>query len=167
MSDWTRERFRCFWNQKTWWGGYRHPKKEDHEGMSNFRSSWVEPLPQNIQMHGYSTGSSRTPGHLHFKLHRQLAQSQELVLWHRDVILAQKTMYLRVVWDLIMMQAQLSLGLCCHLKMLTTDASLTGWGAALDGRPAQGIWRGHVLDWHFNCLKIMALFRALKYFFQQ
>jgi hypothetical protein len=30
--------------------------------------------------------------------------------------------------------------------MLTTDASLTGWGAVLDDRPAQGIWRGHLLD---------------------
>ncbi len=50
--------------------------------------------------------------------------------------------------------------------MLTTDASLTGWGAVLDGRPAQGIWRGHLLDWHI-CLEMMALFRALKYFLQQ
>ncbi len=51
--------------------------------------------------------------------------------------------------------------------MLTTDASLTGWGAVLDGRPAQGIWRGHLLEWHINCLEMMALFRALKYFLQQ
>ncbi len=60
-----------------------------------------------------------------------------------------------------------TLGPCCHRKMLTTDASLTGWGAVLDGRPAQGIWRGHFLEWHINCLKMMALFRALKYFLQQ
>ncbi len=32
-----------------------------------------------------------------------------------------------------------TLGPCCRRKMLTTDASLTGWGAVLDGRPAQGI----------------------------
>ncbi len=51
--------------------------------------------------------------------------------------------------------------------MLTTDASLTGWGAVLDGRPAQGIWRGHLLDWHINCLEMMALFLALKYFLQE
>ncbi len=25
-----------------------------------------------------------------------------------------------------------------------------GWGAVLDGRPAQGIWRGHLLEWHIN-----------------
>ncbi len=60
-----------------------------------------------------------------------------------------------------------TLGPCCRRKMLTTDASLTGWGAVLDGRPAQGIWRGHLLEWHINCLEMMALFRALKYFLQQ
>ncbi len=48
-----------------------------------------------------------------------------------------------------------------------TDAFLTGWGAVLDGRPAQGIWRGHLLEWHINCLEMMALFWALKYFLQQ
>ncbi len=46
------------------------------------------------------------------------------------------------------------------------DVSLTGWGAVLDGRPAQGNWRGHLLDWHINCLEMMPLFRALKYFLQ-
>ena len=35
---------------------------------------------------------------------------------------------------------------CCHRKMLMTDASLMGWGAALVGCPAQGIWRGHLLE---------------------
>ena len=39
-----------------------------------------------------------------------------------------------------------TLGPCCHREMLMTDASLMGWGAVLDGRPAQGIWRGHLLE---------------------
>ncbi len=60
-----------------------------------------------------------------------------------------------------------TLGTCCHRKMLTTDASLTGWGAVLDDHPAQGIWRGHFLDWHINCLGMMAVFSALKYILQQ
>ncbi len=60
-----------------------------------------------------------------------------------------------------------TLGLCCRRKMLTTDASLTGWGAVFDGHPAQGIWSGHLLERHINCLEMMALFRALKYFLQQ
>ncbi|KAI2666023.1 Transposon Ty3-I Gag-Pol polyprotein [Labeo rohita] len=60
-----------------------------------------------------------------------------------------------------------TLGPCCRRKMLTTDASLKGWGAVLNGRPAQGIWRGHHLNWHINCLEMMAVFQALKYFLQQ
>ena len=31
-----------------------------------------------------------------------------------------------------------TLGVSCYRKMLTADASLMGWGAALNGRPAQG-----------------------------
>lgn len=48
-----------------------------------------------------------------------------------------------------------------------TDASLTGWGATLDGRPAQGEWEGHQLGWHINCLELTAVFLALKYFLRQ
>ncbi len=62
---------------------------------------------------------------------------------------------------------QTPVGPCCHRKMLMRDASLIDWGAVSDGRPAQEIGSGHLLDWHINCLKIMALFRDLKYFLHQ
>lgn len=55
----------------------------------------------------------------------------------------------------------------CHRGLLMTDASLTGWGATLDGRPAQGEWDGHQLGWHINCLELTAVFLALKYFLPQ
>ncbi|XP_065133773.1 uncharacterized protein [Paramisgurnus dabryanus] len=48
-----------------------------------------------------------------------------------------------------------------------TDASLTGWGVTLDGRPAQGEWEGHQLGWHINCLELTAVFLALKWFLHQ
>ncbi len=32
------------------------------------------------------------------------------------------------------------LGAPCHRETLTTDASLTGWGAVMSGRSAQGLW---------------------------
>ncbi|XP_073721072.1 uncharacterized protein [Misgurnus anguillicaudatus] len=60
-----------------------------------------------------------------------------------------------------------TLGATCRRRLLTTDASLTGWGAILDGRPAQGEWEGHQLSWHINCLELMAVFLALKYFLPQ
>ncbi|KAL0172227.1 hypothetical protein M9458_032538, partial [Cirrhinus mrigala] len=56
------------------------------------------------------------------------------------------------------------LGAPCHRVMLATDASLTGWGAVMDGHPARGLWSGHHLTWHINCLEMLAVFRALKHF---
>ncbi|XP_051740767.1 uncharacterized protein LOC127507586 [Ctenopharyngodon idella] len=56
------------------------------------------------------------------------------------------------------------LGAPCRRVMLTTDASLTGWGAIMSGRSAQGLWEDHHRSWHINRLEMMAVFRALKYF---
>ncbi len=52
----------------------------------------------------------------------------------------------------------------CHCRMLTTDASLTGWGAILEGRSSQGLWKDQHLSWHINRLEILAVFLALKNF---
>lgn len=59
------------------------------------------------------------------------------------------------------------LGACCHHKIYTKDASLVGWGAVLNGNPAQGIWRGNFLNWHIHCLEMRVVFQALKYFHHQ
>lgn len=56
------------------------------------------------------------------------------------------------------------LGAPCRRVMLTTDASLTGWGAIMSGRPAQGLWEDHHRLWHINCLEMLAVFQALKHF---
>ncbi len=56
------------------------------------------------------------------------------------------------------------LGASCRRKTLTTDASLTGWGAILEGRSGQGLWRDHHLSWHINRLEMLAVFLALKNF---
>ncbi|KAL0177470.1 hypothetical protein M9458_026364 [Cirrhinus mrigala] len=52
---------------------------------------------------------------------------------------------------------------CCRVT-LATDACLTGWGAVMSGRSARGLWSGRHLSWHINCLEMLAVFRALKYF---
>ncbi|KAL0163648.1 hypothetical protein M9458_039401, partial [Cirrhinus mrigala] len=49
------------------------------------------------------------------------------------------------------------LGVPCRHITLATDASLTGWEAVMSGRPALGLW-------HINCLEMLAVYRALKYF---
>ncbi len=56
------------------------------------------------------------------------------------------------------------LGAPCRRETLATDASLTGWGAVMSGRPARGLWSGRHLTWHINCLEMLAVFRALKHF---
>ncbi len=56
------------------------------------------------------------------------------------------------------------LGTLCRRKMLTTDASLTDWGAILEGRSSQVLWKDHHLSWHINCPEMLAVFFALKNF---
>ncbi len=56
------------------------------------------------------------------------------------------------------------LGAPCRRITLATDASLTSWGAVMDGHPARGLWSGRHLTWHINCLEMLAVFRALKHF---
>ncbi|CAM4555428.1 unnamed protein product [Leuciscus chuanchicus] len=56
------------------------------------------------------------------------------------------------------------LGAPCRRKLLTTDASLTGWGAILEGRSSQGLWEDHHRSWHINRLEMLAVFRALRSF---
>ncbi|KAI2653807.1 enzymatic polyprotein [Labeo rohita] len=52
----------------------------------------------------------------------------------------------------------------CRRVTLATDASLTGWGAVMNSHPARGLWSGHQLTWHINCLEMLAVFLALKHF---
>ncbi len=56
------------------------------------------------------------------------------------------------------------LGASCRRKMLTTDASIMGWGAILKGRSSQGLWKDQHLSWHINHLEMLAVFLALKNF---
>ncbi|KAI2646068.1 Transposon Ty3-G Gag-Pol polyprotein [Labeo rohita] len=56
------------------------------------------------------------------------------------------------------------LGAPCRRVTLATDASLTGWGAVMDGHPARGLWSGHQLTLDINCLEMLAMFLALKHF---
>ncbi len=53
------------------------------------------------------------------------------------------------------------------LLALGSYASLTGWGAVMSERlSACGLWSGHHLMWHINCLEMLAVFLALNTFSQ-
>ncbi|KAL0199690.1 hypothetical protein M9458_002877, partial [Cirrhinus mrigala] len=49
-------------------------------------------------------------------------------------------------------------------KVVTTDASLTGWGAVFQGRSINGRWTPQFRRLHINMLELMAVFLALKHF---
>ncbi len=47
----------------------------------------------------------------------------------------------------------------------TIDRCLShGWGAILEGRSRQGLWKDHHLSWHINRLEMLAIFLAIKNF---
>ena len=58
------------------------------------------------------------------------------------------------------------LGLPLVRKLVTTDASLTGWGATHDGRTARGVWDSELRLSHINYLELLAVFLALQEFEQ-
>ncbi len=66
--------------------------------------------------------------------------------------------------DPAFLQSGVRMGAIHRRHMITTDASMTGWGAFFEGRPASGEWTGEFLSWHINCLQLRAVFLALMYF---
>ncbi|KAI2645050.1 Transposon Ty3-G Gag-Pol polyprotein [Labeo rohita] len=48
--------------------------------------------------------------------------------------------------------------------LVYTDASSTGWGAICNGQAASGSWTGPRLQWHINCLELLAVLLALRRF---
>ena len=51
-------------------------------------------------------------------------------------------------------------------KLITTDASLSGWGATFEGRTARGLWSQELQTNHINYLELMAIFLAVQHFEQ-
>ncbi len=70
-----------------------------------------------------------------------------------------------LMWrDPVFLRRGVRMGAIHRRHMITTDASMTGWGAVFEGRPASGEWKEEFLSWHINCLELRAVFLALKYF---
>ncbi len=70
-----------------------------------------------------------------------------------------------LMWrDPVFLWSGVRMGAIHRRHMTTTDASMTGWGAVFEGRPASGEWEEEFLFWHINCLELRAVFLALKCF---
>ncbi len=117
-----------------------------------------------------------------------LAQSHQLAVRHRDVVLAhmkelglrliakksvlsplQRTTFLGVAWDSTSMQAHLSPvrieSILSSVKSIRLGQSFTvKQFQILEGCSSQGLWKDHHLLWHINYLEILAVFLALKNF---
>lgn len=56
------------------------------------------------------------------------------------------------------------LGVVLSRKVLTTDASLSGWGDLFEERAVNGKWDPHMRLSHINYLELLAVHLSLKYF---
>ena len=67
-------------------------------------------------------------------------------------------------WDRTFLSLGVQVGTVVSYKTITTDASLTGWGAVFEGRTAKGVWNTTLQSAHINYLELMAVFLALQRF---
>ncbi len=66
--------------------------------------------------------------------------------------------------DLAFLWAGIPLDQVSRHVVVSTDASTTGWGAMCNGHAAAGLWTGPQLQWHINCLELLAVWLALRRF---
>ncbi len=64
--------------------------------------------------------------------------------------------------DLAFLRAGVPLVQVSRHVVVSTDASAMGWGAMCNGHAAAGLWTG--LQWHVNCLELLAVWFALRRF---
>ncbi len=62
------------------------------------------------------------------------------------------------------MEKGVAMGLVHTRKVVTTDASNTGWGALCEGKPTFGHWSKTESGFHINCLEMLAFWRACQFF---
>ncbi len=62
------------------------------------------------------------------------------------------------------MKKGMAMGLVHTRKVVTTDASNTGWGALCEGKPTFGHWSKAESGFHINCLEMLAVCRACQFF---
>ena len=84
---------------------------------------------------------------------------------YRKVTVSQTCMDALVPWrDRALLISGVPMGVVTSHKVITTDASRSGWGATHEGRSARGLWTPALLEYHINYLELMAIYLALKYF---
>ena len=106
-------------------------------------------------------------GRLHFRPFQRWMRSLQIPAtqgFRRVAVTAKCVQALQQWKDKSFLLEGVPMGRIISRKMITTDASLKGWGATLEGRTASGLWDLSLKKAHINYLELMAVFLALKHF---
>ncbi|KAL0195108.1 hypothetical protein M9458_008680, partial [Cirrhinus mrigala] len=136
-----------------------------------FRHNIAVPLKLFQRLLGHmAAAAARTPlGLLHMRpLQHWLHGRVPRWAWHRGTFrvgVNPECCHLFSPWsDLMFLRAGVPLGQVREHVIVNTDASSMGWGSVCNGQAASGSWTGPRLQWHINCLELLAVFLALRRF---
>ncbi|KAI2662397.1 ORF V: Enzymatic polyprotein [Labeo rohita] len=139
--------------------------------LESFRHKTAVPLKTFQRLLGHMAAAAAvTPlGLLHMRpLQRWLHDRVPRWAWHRGTLrigVSPQCRRLFSPWsDPAFLQAGVPLGQVSRHLVVYTDASSTGWGAVCNGQAALGSWTGPRLQWHINCLELLAVLLALRRF---
>ncbi|KAI2663570.1 Transposon Ty3-I Gag-Pol polyprotein [Labeo rohita] len=139
--------------------------------LESFRHKTAVPLKTFQRLLGHMAAAAAvTPlGLLHMRpLQRWLHDRVPRWAWHRGTLrigVSPQCRRLFSPWsDPAFLQAGVPLGQVSRHLVVYTDASSTGWGAVCNGQAASDSWTGPRLQWHINCLELLAVLLALRRF---
>ncbi|KAL1270896.1 hypothetical protein QQF64_029912 [Cirrhinus molitorella] len=137
--------------------------------LKSFRHKTAVPLKDFQRLLGHMTAAVTPLGLLHMRpLQRWLHNRVPRWSWHRGTFRVGVTPECRRLFspwsDPVFLRAGVPLGQVSRHIVVNTDASMTGWGAVCNGQTASGSWTGPRLQWHINCLELLAVFLALRRF---
>ena len=136
--------------------------------LNTFKSRAAVPLKLFQRLLGHmAAAAALTPlGLLHMRpLQHWLYGRVPRWAWKRGTHQVQVTPACRQTltpWsDLAFLRAGVPLEQISRHAVVYTDASTTGWGATYNGHAVSGVWTGPQLQWHINCLELLAVHLAL------
>ncbi|KAI2666079.1 ORF V: Enzymatic polyprotein [Labeo rohita] len=139
--------------------------------LESFRHKTAVPLKTFQRLLGHMAAAATvTPlGLLYMRpLQRWLHDRVPRWAWHRGTLriaVSPQCRRLFSPWsDPAFLHAGVPLGQVSRHLVVYTDASSTGWGAVCNGQAASGSWTGPRLQWHINCLELLAVLLALRRF---
>ncbi len=137
--------------------------------LESFQCKRAVPLKQFQRLLGHmASAAAVTPlGLLHMTpLQRWLHDRVPRWAWRCGTYRVSVTPFCRQTFspwsDLAFLRAGVPLVQVSRHVVVSTDASAVGWGAMCNGHAAAGLWTGPRLQWHVNCLELLAVWLALR-----